>query len=140
MKLESQILARQYPLHQGPPASEDEDKPTFFFGVMARAQLVDPAASDGYFDDLPSSIEERSAEYDKSPNMMLKPADLSVQSEDRIISSKTTIFHTEQQQEKGRHLGCFERIKIATQGDSASGMQTMAEPEGSHLREVDQAV
>ena len=135
MKLESQIQARQYSIHLGLPACEDEDKPTFFFGALARAQLVDSASGDGYFDDLTWSTEELPAEYGESPNMMLKPADVPIQSEDRIYSSKTATFHIEQQQqEEGRHLGGFERIKIVTQGDSASGMQTMAEPAGSNFR------
>ena len=108
-KLESQIQARQYPIHQGLAACEDEDKPTFLFGTLARAQLVDPTAGDGYFDDLPSSLEELSAVYGENPNMMLKPAVLPVQSEDRINSPKTASFHIElQQQEEGRHLGGFE--------------------------------
>ena len=62
MKLESQIQVQEYPLRQGPPASGDEDKPTFFFGALARAQLVHPSAGDGHFDDLLSITQELPAE------------------------------------------------------------------------------
>ena len=36
-------------LGEQPPASEEEDKPTFFFGDFARLQLVDPILGDEHF-------------------------------------------------------------------------------------------
>ena len=64
-KLESQILARQH-LFRAPVAWEDEIKPTFFFGELARAQLVYPIEGDVHFDDSWSSKEELSAEFEES--------------------------------------------------------------------------
>ena len=50
-KLKGQSEARQNPDRLS-LAGEDEDKPTFFFGASALAQLVDPIGGDGHFDDL----------------------------------------------------------------------------------------
>ena len=37
--------------------SEGEDRPKFFFGSAAQAQLVDPIEGDEHFENLPSLIE-----------------------------------------------------------------------------------
>ena len=40
---------------------DGEEKPTFFFGARARAQLVDPIVDDSHFDNLAISIQELSS-------------------------------------------------------------------------------
>ena len=54
-KLESQMPVYHRPC-QPPLGLEEEDKPTFFFGAFARAQLVAPIEGDSHFDDLAGTI------------------------------------------------------------------------------------
>ena len=114
-------------------AWEDETKPTFFFGELARAQLVSPIEGDVHFDDSWSSMEELSAELEESRTIMNMPANLPIYSDDGFSSPRGTIFHIERQQREGGH----ERIQAVSQGDNAQPMRPIANPEHASARAVD---
>ena len=59
---------------------DEEDKPTFFFGELACAQLVSPIEDGGHFDDSWNSMQGLSAESVESRNIMNMPANLPLQS------------------------------------------------------------
>ena len=56
-KLESLIRQQTSRTPQPPLAGDSKDKPTFFFGAFARAQLVDPIGGDDHFEDIWPEIE-----------------------------------------------------------------------------------
>ena len=67
---------QQHPFLQPLSNEEDEDKPKFFFGAAAQAQLVDPIKGDEHFEDLPSLVKEFSVKQAKEAKAFGKIAQL----------------------------------------------------------------
>ena len=133
IKIFEKLLHRSQAQHnpfQQPPACEDEDKPTFFFGAFARARLVDPIEGDSHFDDLSASIEQFSAKQAKKSDTVdgLAPPV-------RHNSSTTTILHIEKRH-PAPNESRFNRIEIVTQGDSTPAMPSRTTPDRSALQSV----
>ena len=126
IKIFEKLLLRSQAQHlpcQQPPAREDEDKPTFFFGAFARAQLVDPIEGDGHFDDLSASIEQFSAKQAEEFNTedgLARPV--------RHSSPTTTILHIEKRHPAPSESR-FNRIEIVARGDSTLAMPSSATPD-----------
>ena len=120
-----------------PLGLEDEDKPTFFFGAFARAQLVAPIEGDSHFDGWASSTDRLPSKQGEAPDITAKLATLLPQSEDRDSKVKsTTTFHIEEQKAApGENR--YQRIEIRSRGENMPETHTLAAPERAPLRRVD---
>ena len=99
--------ARPY-FEQQSSAAEDEDKPTFLFGALARAQLVEPIEGDNHFENVNSSLEELFAGKAQDTKVVLKRTGLT---DDEDYPASTRVLHTEKRnQEPGENR--VERITI----------------------------
>ena len=78
-KLESLVRQHSSKQPQPPLADDSEDKPTFFFGAFARAQLVDPIDGDAHFEDISPKIVELTASQVQDSNEKFKIASLLLQ-------------------------------------------------------------
>ena len=117
-------------------ASEDDEKPTFLFGALARSQLVDPIEGDHHFENVNSSLEELFAGKAQDTKVVLKRAGLS---DDANSQASTQVLHIEKRnQEPGENR--VERITITLQNASAPAMQTMSAPNYLPRRRVSQAI
>ena len=93
-KVLSLSKALQLSGQQQPPADEQEDKPTFFFGDFARLQLVDPILGDGHFLNVSRSIKKLIAPKQEKSEACSNRVSSSINSSfDKILVSQNSKSH-----------------------------------------------
>ena len=110
--------------HQ-PSSCQDEEKPTFLFGALARSQLVDPIEGDCHFENVAISMGEMFARYAQKTKVVQNRTGLMTVTGDRDgLANATVLVFERKNQAPGAN--CDERTKITLQGASAPAMQTMS--------------
>ena len=121
---------------QQPRDSEDDEKPTFLFGALARSQLVDPIEGDHHFESGKSSLEKLLAGKAQDSKVVQKRAGFFDDADD---PASTQVLDIEKlNQEPGEKNA--DRITITLQDASAPAMQTMSAPNYLPRRRDNQAI
>ena len=101
-----------------PRAFEEGQKPTFFFGALAREQLVDPIEGDGHFEDAARTIEELLAVSEQTPKAVDGGARPPTESADRNGPTETTVSDVEKLPIQERGENRVDLIRITLRSDS----------------------